>query len=62
MRSGHVRMDYDYLRYAGGNGYNWTASGDVTAAYNFYFGHSGVTPINGPSGRSFGFSLRCLQE
>ena len=68
MRSGYVRMLRDItrkvLRDVGNTSYGWTPSaieGSTSIqAYFIEIAGSYILPSNGPSDRSYGFSLRCL--
>ncbi len=63
VRSGFVNLWADYLRYVDISGFYWSKSAmEISGAYNFYFGGSGVYPFNDTHYRYSGFSLRCLQE
>ena len=63
MRSGGEYLKHGYLRNAGLSAIYWSSvSMDIDYAFAFVFHLSAVTPIYGPNGRHFGFSLCCLQE
>ncbi len=63
VRSGFAHMGHSFLRLAGVTGIYWSRSSTTAIiAYNLRFDASAVNSLNGPYDRSYGFSLRCLQE
>ena len=60
--SGYCRYDNGSLDFVAKDGYYWSASPNGIYAYGLYFNyHGGVAPSS-DSSRSFGYSVRCLQE
>lgn len=63
---GYRRYDNGSLVYVAKYGYCWSASPAASpnsdSAYNLYFNYNGGVSPSGDSSRSFGYSVRCLQE
>jgi len=58
---GYGSSDSGALSYVGSNGYYWSASPVSSNGYDLAFGSGSVYPANG-NYRTFGFSVRCVQE
>ncbi len=62
VRSGVVNTGGGFLKYVYVGDYMSSAGDGGEGNYRLDFNVANVTPSNGPTHRSVGFSLRCLQE